>query len=235
MEPAEHIAVKDLTLQTPNYQRTLVENLTLALPEQKGLLIIGPSGCGKSSLLRAIAGLWNSGSGTLKRPSLDHMLFLPQKPYMIMGSLRDQLLYPNTTQNVDDVALKEVLKQVNLADLDERFGGFDAVEDWGDVLSLGEQQRLTFARILLNKPDFAILDEATSALDLANEAKLYDHLQHTGTTFISVGHRESLNQYHQSVLELAEDHSWQIKSPQTGGLEGRLQGKSPVQFKMTRL
>jgi len=217
VEPAEHIAVKDLTLQTPNYQRTLVENLTLALPEQKGLLIIGPSGCGKSSLLRAIAGLWNSGSGTLKRPSLDHMLFLPQKPYMIMGSLRDQLLYPNTTQNVDDVALKEVLKQVNLADLDERFGGFDAVEDWGDVLSLGEQQRLTFARILLNKPDFAILDEATSALDLANEAKLYDHLQHTGTTFISVGHRESLNQYHQSVLELAEDHSWQIKSPKPVG------------------
>jgi putative ATP-binding cassette transporter len=217
VEPAEHIALKGFTLQTPNYQRTLVEDLGLDLPEQKGLLIVGPSGCGKSSLLRAIAGLWNSGSGTLERPDLDHMLFLPQKPYMIMGSLRDQLLYPNTDQDVDDETLKEVLQQVNLADLDERFGGFDAAEDWGDVLSLGEQQRLTFARILLNKPAFAILDEATSALDLANEAKLYDHLQHTGTTFISVGHRESLNQYHQSVLELAEDHTWQLKSPKPVG------------------
>jgi putative ATP-binding cassette transporter len=217
VETAEHIALKDVTLQTPNYRRTLVEDLSLQLPEQKGLLIVGPSGCGKSSLLRAIAGLWNSGSGILQRPELDHMLFLPQKPYMIMGSLRDQLLYPNTDQEVDEDTLKEALKQVNLADLDERFGGFDAVEDWGDVLSLGEQQRLTFARILLNQPDFAILDEATSALDLANEAKLYDHLQHTDTTFISVGHRESLNEYHQTVLELAEDHSWKLKAPELAG------------------
>ncbi len=217
VETADHIALQNFTLQTPNYKRTLVEDLSLALPEQKGLLIVGPSGCGKSSLLRAIAGLWDSGSGTLQRPNLDHMLFLPQKPYMIMGSLRDQLLYPNSDQEVDDDTLKEVLQQVNLGDLDERFGGFEAVEDWGDVLSLGEQQRLTFARILLNRPDFAILDEATSALDLANEAKLYDHLQHIGTTFISVGHRESLNAYHQNVLELAEDHTWKLKAPELAG------------------
>jgi energy-coupling factor transporter ATP-binding protein EcfA2 len=106
---------------------------------------------------------------------------------------------------VDDAILKQALQAVNLADLDERFGGFDADEDWGDVLSLGEQQRLTFARILLNQPAFAILDEATSALDLENEARLYDHLQNTGTTFVSVGHRESLNAFHQNVLELTED------------------------------
>ena len=212
VETGEPIALQNFTLQTPNYKRTLVEDLSLELPEQKGLLIVGPSGCGKSSLLRAIAGLWNSGSGTLQRPGLDHMLFLPQKPYMVMGRLRDQLLYPDTVQEVDEADVKEALKQVNLADLDERFGGFNAVEDWGDVLSLGEQQRLTFARILLNRPDFAILDEATSALDLANEAKLYDHLQHTGTTYISVGHRESLNQYHQNILELGEDHTWRLRA-----------------------
>jgi vitamin B12/bleomycin/antimicrobial peptide transport system ATP-binding/permease protein len=214
VEIADHIALQDFTLQTPNYQRTLVENLSLELPEHKGLLIVGPSGCGKSSLLRAIAGLWSSGSGTLQRPELDHLLFLPQKPYMILGTLRDQLLYPNTLQDVADDSLQEALNQVNLADLAQRFGGFSAQEDWGDVLSLGEQQRLTFARILLNRPDFAILDEATSALDLANEAKLYDHLCHTGTSFISVGHRESLNQYHQTVLELAEDHTWTLREPE---------------------
>jgi len=164
VEPADHLALEGVTLQTPNYQRTLVEALSLQLPKQTGLLIVGPSGCGKSSLLRAIAGLWNSGSGTLHRPALDQILFLPQKPYMILGSLRDQLLYPNTRQDLDDATLKAALEKVNLADLDDRFGGFDAVEEWGDVLSLGEQQRLTFARILLNRPDFAILDEATSAL-----------------------------------------------------------------------
>ncbi|MBE9159541.1 ABC transporter ATP-binding protein/permease [Nodosilinea sp. LEGE 06152] len=210
---ADSLALEGFTLQTPNYQRTLVENLSIAVPDQSGLLIVGPSGCGKSSLLRAIAGLWHSGSGTIHRPDLDDILFLPQKPYMILGSLRDQLLYPHTHQDVDDAALQAALATVNLADLADRFGGFDTVEEWGDVLSLGEQQRLTFARILLNQPKFAILDEATSALDLANEAKLYDHLRHTGTTFVSVGHRESLHDYHQTTLELNEDHTWRLKSP----------------------
>jgi putative ATP-binding cassette transporter len=211
VEPAEHLALAGVNLQTPNYQRTLIEDLSLEVPPQTGLLIVGPSGCGKSSLLRAIAGLWQSGQGTLHRPPLDRILFLPQKPYMILGTLREQLLYPNTRQDLDDATLKSALKTVNLADLDERFGGFDAIEAWGDVLSLGEQQRLTFARILLNQPDFAILDEATSALDLANEAQLYDHLRHTGTTYISVGHRASLNQYHQTLLKLAEDHTWTLE------------------------
>ncbi|HZG40842.1 MAG TPA: ABC transporter ATP-binding protein/permease [Nodosilinea sp.] len=213
IETADSLALANFTLQTPNYKRTLVENLFIDIPDKTGLLIVGPSGCGKSSLLRAIAGLWQSGSGTIHRPDLDNILFLPQKPYMILGTLRDQLLYPHTRQAVEDTILQAALQKVNLTNLAERFGGFDAVEEWGDVLSLGEQQRLTFARILLNRPDFAILDEATSALDLANEAKLYDHLRHTGTTFISVGHRESLSEYHQNTLELGEDHTWALKSP----------------------
>jgi putative ATP-binding cassette transporter len=210
---ANSLALTHFTLQTPNYQRTLVKDLSTQVPDHTGLLIVGPSGCGKSSLLRAIAGLWQSGSGTIHRPPLDQILFLPQKPYMILGTLRDQLTYPNTGQTIDDDGLKDLLEKVNLADLDQRFGGFDTVEAWGDVLSLGEQQRLTFARILLNQPDFAILDEATSALDLANEARLYDHLRHTGTTFISVGHRESLHEYHQNTLKLGEDHTWALSIP----------------------
>jgi putative ATP-binding cassette transporter len=210
---ANSLALTHFTLQTPNYQRTLVKDLSIQVPDHTGLLIVGPSGCGKSSLLRAIAGLWQSGSGTIHCPPLDQILFLPQKPYMILGTLRDQLTYPNTGQTIDDDGLKDLLEKVNLADLDQRFGGFDTVEAWGDVLSLGEQQRLTFARILLNQPDFAILDEATSALDLANEARLYSHLRHTGTTFISVGHRESLHDYHQNTLKLGEDHTWALSIP----------------------
>ncbi|MEW5856144.1 MAG: ABC transporter ATP-binding protein/permease [Cyanobacteriota bacterium] len=210
---AERLAVEHLSLQTPNYQRTLVEDLSLELPTGQGLLVMGPSGCGKSSLLRAIAGLWDSGTGTIIRPESNQILFLPQRPYMVLGTLRDQLLYPNTHLEVDDEHLKQVLEQVNLAGLEERFGGFDAQEDWADVLSLGEQQRLTFARLLLNKPNYAILDEATSALDLGNEERLYQHLQAKGTTFLSVGHRATLANYHQSLLELSQDKTWQIKQP----------------------
>ena len=213
---AERLAVEHLSLQTPNYQRTLVEDLSIELPAGEGVLVMGPSGCGKSSLLRAIAGLWDSGKGTIIRPESDQILFLPQRPYMVLGTLRDQLLYPNTHLEVDEQQLKQVLEQVNLAGLDERFGGFDAEQDWADVLSLGEQQRLTFARLLLNKPQYAILDEATSALDLGNEERLYKHLQAKGTTFLSVGHRSTLANYHQSLLELSQDKTWQIKESLTG-------------------
>ncbi|MBD1863088.1 MULTISPECIES: ABC transporter ATP-binding protein/permease [Trichocoleus] len=210
---ADRVAVEHLTLETPNHQRTLIENLSVELQAGQGLLVMGPSGCGKSSLLRAIAGLWNTGRGTILRPGPDQILFLPQRPYMVMGTLRDQLLYPNTHIQVDDQRLKQVLQQVNLADLDERFGGFETERDWAEVLSLGEQQRLTFARLLVNQPKYAILDEATSALDLDNEEKLYQHLQAIGTTFLSVGHRPNLANHHQQVLQLSQDKTWQIRQP----------------------
>lgn len=210
---ADRLALLNLTLQTPNHQRTLVRDLSVEFPTGQGLLVVGPSGCGKSSLLRAIAGLWDAGEGTIIRPQLDQMLFLPQRPYMVLGTLRDQLLYPNTEAEIDDQELKQALQQVNLADLDERFGGFSAEQDWAKVLSLGEQQRLTFARLLLNKPNYAILDEATSALDLNNEESLYRHLQATEITYLSVGHHATLANYHQLVLELSENKEWQLKQP----------------------
>ncbi|NEZ57694.1 ABC transporter ATP-binding protein/permease [Adonisia turfae] len=206
------LTLQNLTLQTPNYQRTLIEDLSLALDTQSSLLVVGPSGCGKSSLMRAIAGLWNSGNGTIERPELEYLLFLPQKPYMILGSLRQQLLYPYPDIELNDAQLKTALQQVNLPDLDERFGGFDAEEEWSDVLSLGEQQRLSFARVLLHQPKYTILDEATSALDRDNEQQLYGHLAATKTAYLSVGHRKSLEAYHQSILRLSEDHTWQLQS-----------------------
>ena len=146
------------------------------------------------------------------RPSLEETLFLPQSPYLILGTLREQLLYPNRIGGMSNRELEQVLERVSLQDLLTRIGGFDAEVHWENVLSLGEQQRLAFARVLITRPRYAILDEATSALDLQNEENLYQQLQQTETTFISVGHRESLLNYHQYVLELSRDLSWRLFS-----------------------
>ncbi len=205
------LAIQDLTLYTPNYQRTLFEDVSVKLQPAQGMLIRGMSGCGKSSLLRAISGLWNSGTGTIIRPQLEEILFLPQRPYMVLGTLRDQLLYPQVNARISDQELQQVLQQVNLPDLAKRFDGFDTEMDWADVFSLGEQQRIAFARILITRPKYVILDEATSALDVKNEENLYRHLLDLGTTFISVGHRPTLVKYHHLILELSGNKNWQLR------------------------
>jgi vitamin B12/bleomycin/antimicrobial peptide transport system ATP-binding/permease protein len=205
------LALESVTLQTPNYERTLVRDLTININPGEGLMIVGVSGSGKSSLLRAIAGLWYSGSGRIIRPVPAEILFLPQQPYMILGTLRSQLLYPHKERLIPDTDLLEVLERVNLPDIAERFGGLDAERDWEKVLSIGEQQRLAFARVLLTRPRFAILDEATSALDVPNEDSLYRQLMTTDTTLVSVGHRSTILKYHKQVLELTGNGEWQAQ------------------------
>lgn len=204
------LALDGVTLHTPDYRKILVRGVSAELSPGKGVLIAGASGVGKSSLLRAIAGLWNAGEGEISRPPLREMFFLPQKPYMIHGTLREQLHYPNSGMEATDEELKMLMEKVNLLDLYERFDGLDVVKEWGTMLSLGEQQRLAFARLFLSRPRYAILDEATSALDIANESALYAHLQESGMTFVSVGHRPSLVAYHDNVLELQGKGDWRL-------------------------
>ena len=214
------VVVENVTLQTPDYRRTLIEDLSLKIGPGADLVIVGSSGGGKSSLLRAIGGLWTSGTGRIIRPHSAELLFLPQKPYMILGTLRDQMLYPKMHEDTSDEELRELLKAVNLGELPDRFEGFDVEMDWGRVLSLGEQQRLAFARLLLAKPRFAMLDEASSALDMSNESIVYQRLKETGTILVSISHRSSILQYHHHVLQLTGNAKWQIHSVKDFQFEG---------------
>jgi vitamin B12/bleomycin/antimicrobial peptide transport system ATP-binding/permease protein len=212
IEGAQQLELRGLTVLTPHRERTLLKDLSLTVEPQEGLLIVGPSGCGKSSLLRAIAGLWHAGDGQVLRPAHRDMLFLPQQPYLRHASLRDQLLSPHLDRAVSDAELLHLLERVNLGDLSRRVSGFDVERDWEKWLSVGEQQRLAVASVLLMRPRFVILDEATSALDLPNEARLYQELCAADITPISVGHRPSLLPFHRLVLELPGDGSWRLNA-----------------------
>jgi putative ATP-binding cassette transporter len=210
------VICENVTIVTPDGKRKLVENLNAEIAFGESLLIMGPSGGGKSSVLRSLAGLWSRGRGVIRRPPLKDMMFLPQRPYMVSGSLRAQLCYPSDERRFSNLRLHLVLEAVGLQELPSRAaGGLDAQQNWGDILSLGEQQRLAFARLLLHRPTFAVLDEATSALDVPNEKRLYGMLANTGVTFVSVGHRESLQFYHRKLLVLSGDGGWTL-SPQAG-------------------
>lgn len=245
--------IRNLTLSTPDGKRTLIQNLDMSIGEGEHLLIVGNSGAGKSSLLRAIAGLWTTGSGVIERPNDSDIYFLPQRPYCALGSLKDQLLYPSLDedeideqdypeghrlsrshllrQSLTDQDLLDILTEVDLGDLAERSGDGDPIKglykvlDWSNTLSLGEQQRLAFGRLLVNRPRFVILDEATSALDMVAESKMYKLLQdraqknlvsgkglsRAGLTYVSVGHRPSLLIYHDKRLRLMGEKGYSIE------------------------
>ena len=190
--------------------RQLAEKLSIAVPAGKRLLISGGSGAGKSTLLRAIAGIWPYGTGEISLPTGWRTMFLPQRPYLPLGSLRRAIYYPQPVpENIDD----------NLAGLLERFGlqklagQLDTVDDWSRILSLGEQQRLAFIRILLLRPDIVFLDESTSALDEPREAQAYEilHQMLPQMAVVSVGHRSSLLNCHDKQLVLAGDGYWKLQ------------------------
>ena len=198
---ANELTLQDLSITLPD-GLPLLTACTLALPHGSRILVTGASGAGKSTLLRALAGIWPYGSGTITLPAGAKRLFLPQRPYLVLGSLRRALSYPRTAAASDEEIVR-ILTCVGLYHFSARL---DDVDDWSRILSLGEQQRLAFARILLIRPDWIFLDEATSALDEPRERALYEllHQELPSASMISIGHRSTLFALHDRELHLSD-------------------------------
>ncbi|MCO6431058.1 MAG: ABC transporter ATP-binding protein/permease [Deltaproteobacteria bacterium] len=200
----ELVRFDDVTIVTPKREQVLIRNLSFEL-SSGGLLISGPSGSGKSSILRVLTGLWTSGSGSIVRPPLNSTMILPQRPYMVLGTLRNQLLYGSKSTGYLDEELLKVIHKVGLYETFKRVGGFESTLDWANILSTGEQQRLAFARLLLSRPRFVVLDEATTAIDQDSEQYFFSLVKEFASLYITVGFHATLRRYHDTIIEIEDD------------------------------
>lgn len=202
-------SAKNLQVLLPDGSN-LIKDFSLSIKPSEKLLIMGASGCGKSTLLRTFAGIWPYASGTIIVPEGQKVMFVPQKSYLSFSSLREILYYPEIVKGDNDKKIQEILVMCKLPHLVDKL---HKVADWGQTLSLGEQQRVAFARVLLQRPSWLFLDEATSALDEETEQAIYQMIvdKMTNTAIVSVGHRSTLMKYHQMRIELNGAGNWAVK------------------------
>ncbi|KAI0154312.1 ABC transporter transmembrane region 2 [Xylariaceae sp. FL1272] len=196
----------DVPIISPNGD-VLVKALSFSLKQGDHLLVVGPNGCGKSSLFRILGGLWPVYGGTVYKPPFTDIFYIPQRPYLSRGSLRQQITYPDSlrtvrSRGVTDAELLDILRILSLEHLVDLYPeGWDAEAEWRDVLSGGLQQRVAMARLFYHKPRYAILDECTSSVTLETEKVMYDNAKAMGITLMTVSHRRSLWKYHSRILQ----------------------------------
>jgi putative ATP-binding cassette transporter len=210
-EDEHRIAYQGLTLWTPKEKRLLVRNLSLEVTEGCRLIVTGPNRSGKTALCLAMAGLWGAGSGKIVCPTPEQIMFLPQRLYSSTGRLRDLLVYGLDRTDLSDQQLRAALDQVGLGDLEREVGGLDAAWDWSNDLSAVDQHALAVARILLARPRFAVLDGVPWALESSRLEHLYQALERTSITYISLGGGIELSPYHQLWLQLYGEGCWRLR------------------------
>jgi ATP-binding cassette subfamily D (ALD) protein 3 len=208
----EFIRFENVPIVAPNGD-VLVERLSFEIKRGMHTFIQGPNGCGKSSLFRILGELWPLFAGTLYKPEIDQLFYIPQRPYLPNGTLRDQIIYPHTQEMMarhgyTDEQLFKLMETVKLTEIVDKRGGFDQIEEWNDTLSGGQKQRIAMCRLLYHKPKFAILDECTSAVSMDVEGAIYEYYKECGITLITVSHRESLLKYHNYILKFDGEGGW---------------------------
>lgn len=202
---SEDIEFVDVPVVSPNGD-VLVRKLNFSVKPGEHLLIVGPNGCGKSSLFRILGGLWPVYGGTVRKPPYSDIFYIPQRPYLSRGTLRQQIIYPDglrqmRDKGVTDNDLLRILQTVEIEHILDRDEGWDAEEEWRDVLSGGLQQRVAMARLFYHAPKYAILDECTSSVTLEVEKAMYDNAKALNITLMTVSHRRSLWKYHDNILQ----------------------------------
>ncbi|KAJ3226998.1 hypothetical protein HK099_003621 [Clydaea vesicula] len=218
----EGLHFKNIPIVTPSGDTVLVKDLNVDINPGDHIMVTGPNGSGKTSILRVISGLWPVFRGVLKRPSIgiNEIMYIPQRPYLSIGTLRDQIIYPHNFEDFQksgrtDKELFSILKTVYLDYIPEREGGMNAVKVWKDVFSGGEKQRIQMARLFYHHPRYVVLDEATSAVSPDVEALMYGSAQDEGITIITISHRPSLFKYHTLLLKVGEGEkgkNWILES-----------------------